>query len=98
MDRKARSAQVESLKTTLHAAVDAMVERLLASFAKAEPTLEGLESALLAELHTLCNGTLGGLCEALAPRYPSAQAFCGCGGTTQDEPGVVSRQGRGTEP
>lgn len=80
MDCKAISTQVESLKATLHAALDGLLERLLVSCAAAELTLEGLERAVLAELHTLGNVTLSGLCAALSPRYPPARVPCACGG------------------
>ena len=80
MDCKASHAQIESLKRTLQQAFDVMLERLVVLLTCAEPTLEALERALLAELHVLGNVTLNGLCATLAPRYPPAQAPCGCGG------------------
>ena len=82
MNCKVSATQMESLRTTLYRAVDGLLERLATGvLAGAEPTLEALERALLAELHTLGNEALGGLCAELAPRYPPAQAPCGCGGT-----------------
>lgn len=83
MDCKTTSTHFESLKATLHAAVDAMLERLLPWLEASAPTLEGLERSVLGELHTLGNLTLSGMCTALAPRYPSAQVACACGGAAQ---------------
>ena len=81
MDCKVSLAQMETLRTTLHRAVDGLLERLATGvLAAPEPTLEGLERAVLAELHALGNAALGGLCATLAPRYPPAHAACGCGG------------------
>lgn len=80
MDCKATTAQVESLKATIHAAVDAMLDRLLAGLEEGEPTLEGLECAVLDELHTVGNVTLSGMCAALVPRYAPAEVACACGG------------------
>lgn len=80
MDCKATVSQVESLKAALHAAVDAMLERLLAGLEAAEPTLEGMERSVLHELHTLGTVTLNGVCAALVPRYAPAEVACACGG------------------
>jgi hypothetical protein len=81
MDCKATPAQMESLRLTIHAAVDAMLERLQVALDESEPTLEGLERSVLRELHTLGSVMLTALCEALVPAYPPAQVGCGCGGT-----------------
>lgn len=80
MDCKATSGQVESLKATIHAAVETMLDRLLAGLEEGEPTLEGVERAVLGELHTLGNVTLSGVCAALVPRYAPAEVACPCSG------------------
>lgn len=80
MNCKVTAPQVESLRATIHAAADAMLERLLIELNEAAPTLEVLERSVLAELHTLGTVTLTALCGALAPCYAPNQVKCDCGG------------------
>lgn len=74
------SNQVESMRKHIVAIAELMVEHLVARVQETEPTLEGLEEAVLTELHTVGNVTLATLVSALAPTYAPPTSICTCGG------------------
>lgn len=74
------SNQVERITDLIVASAKVMAEHLVAQMQETEPTLEGLEKAVLAELHTVGNVTLGALAGALAPAYAPPTSPCRCGG------------------
>lgn len=71
--------KVESITATVMASVERLVAHLVAHIEEAGPTLEGLERAVLEELHAVGNVTLGALCDALTPQYAPATSVCACG-------------------
>jgi len=78
---KATAAQVESMRAGIVAVVETMVMRLVGEVQEGEPTLEGLERAVLGELHTLGNTLLATLCQLCVAPYAAPEVDCPCGGT-----------------
>jgi hypothetical protein len=68
----------------------AMAERLYASLTERNLALEGMEKAVLEELHSFGNVMLSSLVEVRSEKYPSATIACGCGGKA-----AYQRQRRG---